>query len=54
MINLQVENLVEVLAQLKRENVDVDLKVEKLRLRRIGGIMDIEGNRVELWEPKKN
>ena len=35
MINLQVENLDEVLAQLKRENVDVDPKIGKLRLRQI-------------------
>jgi predicted enzyme related to lactoylglutathione lyase len=54
MINLQVENLDEVLAQLKREGVDVDPKVESYDYGKFGWIMDSEGNRVELWEPKKN
>jgi predicted enzyme related to lactoylglutathione lyase len=54
MINLQVENLDEVLAQLKREGVDVDPKVENYDYGKFGWIMDPEGNRVELWEPRKN
>ena len=54
MINLQVENLDEVLAQLKREGVDVDPRVESCDYGKFGWIMDPEGNRVELWEPKKN
>ena len=52
MINLQVENLDEVLAQLKRVGVDVDPKVESYDYGKFGWIMDPEGNRVELWEPK--
>jgi predicted enzyme related to lactoylglutathione lyase len=51
MINLQVENLDEVLAQLKREGVDVDPKVESYDYGKFSWIMDPEGNRVELWEP---
>ena len=51
MINLQVENLDEVLAQLKVEGVDVDPKVETYDYGKFGWIMDPEGNRVELWEP---
>ena len=51
MINLQVENLDEVLAQLKGEGVDVDPKVETYDYGKFGWIMDPEGNRVELWEP---
>ena len=51
MINLQVENLDEVLAQLKRESVDVDPKVESYDYGKFGWIIDPEGNRVELWEP---
>jgi len=51
MINLQVENLDEVLAQLKREGVDVDPKVESYDYGKFGWIMDPEGNRIELWEP---
>jgi hypothetical protein len=50
MINLQVENLDEV-AQLKREGVDVDPKVESYDYGKFGWIMDPEGNRVELREP---
>jgi predicted enzyme related to lactoylglutathione lyase len=44
----------EVLAQLKREGVDVDPKVESYDYGRFGWIMDPEGNRVELREPKKS
>ena len=51
MINLQVENLDEVLAQLKRGGVDVDPRVESYDYGKFGWIMDPEGNRVELWEP---
>ena len=54
MINLQVENLDEILTQLKAEGVDVDPKVESYDYGKFGWIMDPEGNRVELWEPKKN
>jgi predicted enzyme related to lactoylglutathione lyase len=54
MIDLQVENLDEVLAQLKREGVDVDTKVESYDYGKFGWIMDPEVNRVDLWEPKKN
>ncbi len=54
MINLQVENLDELLAQLKSEGVEVDPKVESYDYGKFGWIMDPEGNRVELWEPKKN
>jgi predicted enzyme related to lactoylglutathione lyase len=53
MINLQVENLDEVLGQLKREGVDVDPKLESYDYGKFAWIMDPEGNRVELWEPKK-
>jgi predicted enzyme related to lactoylglutathione lyase len=51
LINLQVENLDEVLAQLKREGVDVDPRVESYDYGKFGWIIDPEGNRVELWEP---
>jgi len=52
MINFQVENLDELLAQLKREGVDVDPHVENYDYGKFGWIMDPEGgNRIELWEP---
>jgi predicted enzyme related to lactoylglutathione lyase len=53
MINLQVENLDEVLTQLKREGVDVDPKVESYDYGKFGWIMDPEGNRIELWDQRK-
>ena len=52
MINFQVENLDEVLAKLKREGIDADPKVESCEYGKFGWIMDPEGNRIELWEPK--
>ena len=54
MINLQVENLDEVLAQLQCEGVQVDSKVESYDYGKFGWVMDPEGNRIELWEPKKS
>lgn len=51
MINLQVENLDEVLAQLKREGIEIDPRVESYDYGKFGWIIDPEGNRVELWEP---
>jgi predicted enzyme related to lactoylglutathione lyase len=51
MINFQVENLEAVLAELKREGVDVDPNVETSEFGKFGWIMDPDGNRVELWEP---
>jgi len=51
MIDLQVENLDEVLTQLKAEGVDVDPRVESCDYGKFAWIMDPEGNRVELWEP---
>ena len=53
MINFQVENLDELLAQLKREGVDVDPKVETYDYGKFGWIMDPDGNRIELWEPPR-
>jgi hypothetical protein len=48
----QVENLDDLLVALKREGVDVDPCVESYDYGKFGWIMDPEGNRVELWEPK--
>jgi predicted enzyme related to lactoylglutathione lyase len=50
MINFQVENLEEMLAQLRDEGVEVDPKVESYDYGKFGWIMDPEGNRIELWE----
>ena len=53
MIDFQVENLEGLLAQLRHEGVEVDAKVESYDYGKFGWIMDPEGNRIELWEPKK-
>ncbi|MBX7152584.1 VOC family protein [bacterium] len=52
MINYRVENLDAVLKQLKKEGVTVDEKVEEYEFGKFGWIIDPEGNRIELWEPK--
>jgi predicted enzyme related to lactoylglutathione lyase len=54
MINLQVENMDEVLTQLKAEGVDVDPKVETCECGKFTWVMAPEGNRIELWEPNKS
>jgi len=50
MINFRVENLDEVLAQLKAEGLIVEEKQES-EFGKFSWIMDPEGNRIELWEP---
>ena len=51
--NYRVANLDALLAQLRREGVQVDDKVEESEFGRFGWIMDPESNRVELGEPPK-
>jgi predicted enzyme related to lactoylglutathione lyase len=51
MINFRVENLNELLDQLRAEGVEVDERTEQYDYGRFGWIMDPEGNRIELWEP---
>ena len=53
MLNFRVANLRRVLAELKREGVRVDARVEESEFGKFGWIMDPEGNRIELWEPPK-
>jgi predicted enzyme related to lactoylglutathione lyase len=53
MINYRVQDLDAVLAQLRKEGVDV-AKTEKSEFGYFGWIMDPEGNRIELWEPPAN
>jgi predicted enzyme related to lactoylglutathione lyase len=52
MINYRVENLDALLAALTAEGVQVDPKREEHDYGKFGWIMDPEGNRIELWEPK--
>jgi catechol 2,3-dioxygenase-like lactoylglutathione lyase family enzyme len=52
MINYQVSNLDRMLAQLSRNGVTIE-KVEDFDYGRFAWITDPEGNRIELWEPKR-
>lgn len=51
MINYRVGNLERLLEQLRREGVTIE-KVENADFGRFARIVDPEGNRIELWEPK--
>ena len=53
MLNFRVDDLHALLAKLKAEGVAVDDKVEDHEFGLFGRIMDPEGNRVELWQPKE-
>ena len=51
MINYRVENLNALLQDFKRDSVTVTDTVESYSYGRFVHIMDIEGNKIELWEP---
>ncbi|HEX4372926.1 MAG TPA: VOC family protein [Puia sp.] len=52
MINLRVKNLVELLTELKKENVQIAAEMQEFdEYGKFGWIMDPEGNKIELWEP---
>ena len=51
MINYRVENLEALVDQLKKENVTVTDSIETVEYGKFVHIMDIEGNKIELWEP---
>ena len=52
MFNYRVENLVELLDELKKEGVTVIDKIEEFEYGKFGWILDLDGNKIELWEPK--
>jgi predicted enzyme related to lactoylglutathione lyase len=52
MINYRVDNLEELVAQLTKDGVTVVDKIEDSPYGKFVHIMDIEGNKIELWEPK--
>ena len=52
MINYRVSNLDRMLEQLRKNDVKIE-KVEDYDYGRWAWIMDPEGNRIELWEPKR-
>jgi predicted enzyme related to lactoylglutathione lyase len=51
MINYRVENLEELIEQLRKDSVTVVDKIETVEYGKFVHILDIEGNKVELWEP---
>lgn len=51
MINYRVNNLEALIAQLKKDGVTVTDNIETVEYGKFVHIMDIEGNKIELWEP---
>ena len=51
MINYKVDNLVGLVEQLKKERVTIVDTIETYSYGKFVHIMDIEGNKIELWEP---
>src|SRR5258706_1331114 len=51
MINYRVENLVELVEQLKKEGVTVVDKIETYDYGKFVHILDLDGNKIQLWEP---
>ena len=52
MFNYRVENLVELLEVLEKEGVTIVGKMEEYDYGKFGWILDNDGNKIELWEPK--
>jgi len=51
MINYRVENLETLVEQLKKDSVVITDKIETVEYGKFVHIMDVEGNKIELWEP---
>ena len=51
MINYRVENLELLVEQLEKEGVTIVDKIETFEYGKFVHIMDMEGNKIELWEP---
>ncbi len=52
MINYRVDNLEILVEELKKEGVTIVDKIESYDYGKFVHIIDMEGNKVELWEPK--
>jgi len=51
MINYRVENLEALVEELRKENVTIVDKIETYDYGKFVHILDIEGNKIQLWEP---
>ena len=51
MINYRVENLEGLIDQLRKDSVTIVDKIETVEYGKFVHILDMEGNKVELWEP---
>ena len=52
MINYRVERMEELVEQLQKEGITVVDKIEDSDFGKFVHIMDLEGNKIQLWEPK--
>jgi predicted enzyme related to lactoylglutathione lyase len=52
MLNFQVDNLSQLLSNLMERGAKVDDHLEESDYGRFGWVYDIEGNKIELWEPR--
>ena len=51
MINYRVENFIELVEQLKSEGITVLDEIAEYEYGKFVHILDLEGNKIELWEP---
>jgi predicted enzyme related to lactoylglutathione lyase len=51
MINFRVENLVELVEELKSKGMEVIGEIESYDYGKFAWVMDPDGNKIELWEP---
>ncbi len=54
MINYQVKNLDNLLKDLEKEGIAIIGKTEEHNYGKFGWILDLDGNKIELWEPNFN
>ena len=52
MFNYRVENLTELLVELKKEGVTIVGETQEFDYGKFAWVLDNEGNKIELWEPK--
>lgn len=53
MLNFRVSDMAAMLAQLKENGVKIDEKTQEDSIGKFAWVYDLEGNKIELWEPAK-